>query len=129
MQKNTVQSGSAYEDRYGFARGVRNGTRIEIAGTAPIPPPGEPLADTPYGQMMRCGQIAIEALEELGAGVADVIRTRMFITEAGIADEIGRAHRDLFGAARPTSTMVVVALVEPDWYVELEVEAEISDSA
>jgi enamine deaminase RidA (YjgF/YER057c/UK114 family) len=119
-----ARSGSPYEDRYGFSRGVRAGNRVEIAGTAPIPPGGEPVAPTAYEQMLRCGAIALSALEELGASPADVVRTRMFITDPGDADEVGRAHAAVFGAASPVATMVVVAaLLEPEWKVEIEVEA------
>lgn len=124
MTTSHARSGSPYEERYGFSRGVRIGSRIEIAGTAPIPPAGEPVAATAYEQMMRCGEIAIAALVELGAGPAEVMRTRMFITNADDADEIGRAHRELFGDAAPAATMVVVAaLLDPAWKVELEVVA------
>jgi enamine deaminase RidA (YjgF/YER057c/UK114 family) len=121
-----AKSGSPYEERFGFSRGVRSGDRIEIAGTAPIPRPGEALAPTAYEQMLRCGEIAIAALQELGASAEDVIRTRTYITDPSDADEIGRAHRELFGAASPAATMVaVVALVDSAWKVELEVEAQL----
>lgn len=126
MPKSRARSGSPYEDRYGFSRGVRVGSRIEIAGTAPIPPEGEPVAATAYEQTMRCGHIALAALEELGGSAADVVRTRMYITDAADADDIGRAHRELFGDASPAATMVVVAaLLDPAWMVEIEVEAQV----
>ncbi len=74
--------------------------------------------------MLRCGAIAVAALGELGATPEDVVRTRMFVTDPGEADEIGRAHQQVFGSAMPVATMVVVAaLLEPDWKVEIEVEA------
>lgn len=125
MKRMQVESGSPYEKLYGFARGLRRGSRVEIAGTAPIPKPGEPVAAGAYEQMLRCGEIAITALEQMGSSAAEVVRTRMFITDASDADEIGRAHGELFGVARPVSTMVVVAgLLDPAWRVELEVEAQ-----
>ena len=124
-----VQSASEYEHRYGFARGLRSGSRIEIAGTAPIPPPGEPVATSAYAQMMRCGEIAIAAMAELGGSAEDVVRTRMYITDPALADEVGRAHAELFGSARPVATMVVVAaLLEESWLVELEVEAQVGEA-
>ena len=124
MPRQRVTSGSPWEERYGFSRGVRIGDRVEIAGTAPIPPVGE-VAVTAYEQMRRCGDIAI-ALSELGAATADVVRTRMYITDAADADEIGRAHREVFGDAAPVATMVVVAaLNDPAWKVEIEVEAQV----
>lgn len=126
MPKRRARSGSPYEATYGFSRGVRTGNRIEIAGTAPIPPEGEPVAPTAYEQMLRCGEIAIAALDELGASSEDVVRTRMYLTNAADADEIGRAHRELFGGAAPAATMVVVAaLLDPAWKVEIEVEAAV----
>ena len=124
MGRRSTHSGSPYEERYGFARGVRTGNRVEIAGTAPIPPPGEPVAPTAFDQMLRCGEIAAAALGELGTTTSDVVRTRMFIIDPDDADEVGRAHREVFGAANPVATMVVVAaLLDPAWKVELEVEA------
>ncbi len=126
MPRQRVTSGSPWEERYGFSRGVRIGDRVEIAGTAPIQPVGETVAVTAYAQMRRCGEIAIAALSELGAAAADVVRTRMYITDAADADEIGRAHREVFGDAAPVATMVVVAaLNDPAWKVEIEVEAQV----
>ena len=101
-----AKSGSPYEKRYGFSRGVRHGNHVEIAGTAPIPAEGEELGVTAYDQVMRCGIIAIGALEDLGAAATDVIRTTMYITDASDADEIGRAHHELFADAAQASTMV-----------------------
>lgn len=124
MTRMQVGSGSPYERPYGFSRGLRRGSRVEIAGTAPIPEDGEPVARTAYEQMKRCGEIVTRALEQLGSSPDDVVRTRMYITDGGDADEIGRAHGELFGVARPVATMVVVAgLLNPAWKVELEVEA------
>ncbi len=115
---------SPYEDLYGFSRAVREGNRILVAGTAPVPEPGNELADGPYDQMLRCGEIASQAIAALGGSTDDVVRTRMFITDASMADEIGRAHKELFGSSEPAATMVVVAaLLDPAWLVEIEVEA------
>lgn len=121
---------SPYEAKYGFARGVRVGDRIEVAGTAPVPNPGDALVMDVYGQMLRCGEIAREAIEALGGSMDSVVRTRMFITDPADADDIGRAHAEIFGASEPASTMVVVAaLLDPDWKVEIEVEAVVSETS
>ena len=118
-------SASPYERSYGFCRAVRSGDRIEVSGTAPIPQDGSAVPESAFEQMVLCGHIAVEALRQLGAEVTDVIRTRMFITSASDQDEIGRAHQQVFGAASPASTMVVVAgLLDPSWKVEIEVEAQ-----
>jgi enamine deaminase RidA (YjgF/YER057c/UK114 family) len=123
-QSNTFNSGSGYELEFGFSRAVRTGDRVLVAGTAPIPHVGDAVAETAYRQMLRCGQIIVAALAEAGATPADVVRTRMYITDPADADEVGRAHREIFGIASPAATMVVVAgLLDPAWKVEVEVEA------
>lgn len=122
----SVRSGSPYEAEVGFCRARRIGDRILVAGTAPIPPAGEDVATSAHDQMLRCGRIALEAVAQLGGNASHVVRTRMFLTDPSDADEVGRAHRELFGAAEPVATMVVVAaLLEPSWRIELEVEAVI----
>lgn len=122
--KKYARSGSPYEAQYGFSRGVRVGQLVHIAGTAPVPPAGEAVAPDASGQMRRCCEIACAALKELGAGPGDVVRTRMFITDAAVADDVGKIHRAFFGEAAPAATMVVVAaLLDPSWLVEIEVEA------
>jgi enamine deaminase RidA (YjgF/YER057c/UK114 family) len=97
---------------------------VLVAGTAPIPPPGEPVAAGAYAQMLRCGEIVASALESAGAAPADVVRTRIYLVDAADADAAGRAHAEIFGAAAPAATMVVVAaLLDPEWRVEIEAEA------
>jgi enamine deaminase RidA (YjgF/YER057c/UK114 family) len=117
-------SGSPYEAEYGFSRAVRRGNRILVAGSAPIDPNGGPSPTSAYDQMHRCAAIALQAMSDLGGTAADVVRTRMFITDAADAGAVGRAHRECFGEAAPAATMVVVAgLLDPAWKVELEIEA------
>ncbi len=127
MKGQRVRSGSPYESEYGFSRAVRVGDRVIVAGTAPVPEEGETVAGTAYQQMLRCARIMVDALGRAGAGPGDVVRTRMFITDTDDADEVGRAHREVFGSASPAATMVVVAaLLDPSWRVEAECEAVIS---
>jgi enamine deaminase RidA (YjgF/YER057c/UK114 family) len=115
---------SPYESLYGFSRAVRVGDTIHVAGTAPVPEPGQPQVEGAHAQMLRCVDIAREALEALGGTLESVVRTRMFIVDASDADDIGRAHAETFGDASPAATMVVVAgLLDPAWRVEIEVEA------
>ncbi|MCA8971361.1 MAG: RidA family protein [Planctomycetes bacterium] len=122
--RKRLQSASPFEERYGFSRALRVGDRIEVAGTAPIPQDGSAVPPSAYEQMRLCASIALHAIESLGGRFEDVVRTRMFVVDAADADEIGRAHGDAFGAARPVATMVVVAgLLDPAWRVEIEVEA------
>lgn len=92
-----------------------------------MPESGGGVAPDAKGQMYRCGEIAIEAIEALGGSVEDVVRTRMFIVDPADADDVGLAHRELFGGSEPAATMVVVAaLLDPSWRVEIEVEAVLS---
>lgn len=117
-----VGSASPFEDRYGFCRAIRTGDRIEVAGTAPIPQDGGDPPSSAFEQMLLCSRIALTAIEGLGGGTP--IRTRMFIVDPADQDEIGRAHKEAFGANPPVATMVVVAaLLDPRWRVEIEVEA------
>ena len=119
-----IRSGSPYEATIGFSRAVRVGERILVSGTAPVPPPGDPVAPQAADQMRRCGEIIAAALAEAGASLSQVVRTRMFITDPADAGEIGAVHAELFGDAAPAATMVVVAaLLDPRWKVEVEAEA------
>lgn len=123
--RRRVSSGSPYEPRIGFSRAVRAGNRVLVAGTAPIWPDGACDPD-PEVQARRCFEIILAALAELGAGPEHVVRTRMFLTDARHAEAVGRAHGAVFHEVRPVATMVVVAaLLDPRWVVEIEAEAEL----
>ncbi len=127
VQRSHHHGISPYESAYGFSRAVRVGDTIHVAGTAPVPEPGEELVGGAHAQMLRCGEIAGQAIEALGGSMTDVVRTRMFITNRHDADDVGRAHKELFGGSEPAATMVVVAaLLDPNWLVEIEVEAIVS---
>jgi enamine deaminase RidA (YjgF/YER057c/UK114 family) len=124
MKRRNLSSASPYEPIYGYSRAVRLGNRIEVAGTAPIEPDGTSTKGDAGIQAARCLTIIGEALAALGGSPADVVRTRMYITDPADADLVGRAHGAMFGDIRPTATMVVVsALLRPEWKVEIEAEA------
>ena len=119
---------SPYETAYGFSRGLRVGNRIFISGTAPVEPDGSSTPGDASAQARRCFDIALKAIGELGGSAADVVRTRMFITDPADADSVGTVHGEMFGEARPAATMVVVAaLLRPEWRVEIEAEALVAD--
>lgn len=123
MVRQNITSGSPFEPRYGFSRAVRVGDRVIVAGTAPIWP-DDFVDPDPKAQARRCLEIMLAALEEAGGEPADVVRTRMFITDDTHSDAIGEAHGEVFGEIRPASTMVVVSgLLDPRWWVEMELEA------
>jgi enamine deaminase RidA (YjgF/YER057c/UK114 family) len=123
VERQRVASGSPFEATIGFSRAIRVGDRVLVSGTAPIWPDGTCDSD-PAAQARRCIEIIAGALSEAGASLADVVRTRMFLTDAADADAVGAAHGEAFGAMPPAATMVVVAaLLDPRWKVEIEAEA------
>lgn len=129
VTRRKIDSGSPFEARYGFSRAVRIEDRVVVAGTAPIWP-DDFVDPDPGAQARRCLEIMLEALQEAGGAAPDVVRTRMFITDAGIADAVGEAHGEIFGEIRPAATMVVVeGLLDPRWLVEMELEALLSGRA
>ena len=102
---------------------MRVGERVLVSGTAPVWSDGSVDPD-PYVQATRCFEIITQALAEAGASTDQVVRTRMFVTDAAYGEAVGRAHGEAMGAARPTATMVVVkALLDERWKVEIEAEA------
>ena len=121
--RKRVSSGSPFEAAIGFSRAIRVDDRVVVSGTAPVWPDGScpPDAET---QARRCLEILAAALADAGAELADVVRTRMFVTDLADADAVGRVHGAVFGDVRPAATMVVVAgLLDPRWKVEIEAEA------
>lgn|SRR5215218_9944815 len=123
MERRHVRSGSPYEETIGFSRAVRVGSTVTVSGTAPVWPDGHVDPD-PAVQAQRCWEIVVVALEELGAGISDVVRTRQYVVRADVAEAVGAVHGEVFGDVRPASTMVVVAgLLDPRWLVEVEADA------
>jgi enamine deaminase RidA (YjgF/YER057c/UK114 family) len=128
MLMQRAASGSPFEPTIGFSRAVRVGERVLVSGTGPVWPSGDVDPD-PGAQARRCWGIVIAALDELGAAPADVVRTRMYITDAAHGDAVGAVHGEIFGSTRPAATMVVVAgLLDPRWLVEVEAEAIVAEA-
>jgi enamine deaminase RidA (YjgF/YER057c/UK114 family) len=107
----------------GISRAVRAGDRVLVSGTAPIWPDGS-CDPNPSVQARRCLKIIVAALAEAGARPEQVVRTRIFLVDAGDGEAVARAHASVFGDVRPVSTMVVVqGFLDPRWRVEIEAEA------
>ena len=120
-----VASGSPYEPVIGFSRAVRAGDRVLVSGTGPVMPDGG-CPESTAEQARRCWEIVLAALAEAGASAGDVVRTRTLLTPAADAEGAMTAHGEVFGEVRPASTMVVVhALLDPRWTVEVEAEAQL----
>lgn len=124
MSTIRAYTGSPYEALFGFARGVRTGDRVLIAGTGPVEDDGSSTPGDAAAQATRCCVLICRALEQLGAGPEHVVRTRMLLTDPADQDAVGAVHARFFGAARPAATMAGVAwLCRPEWKVEIEAEA------
>jgi enamine deaminase RidA (YjgF/YER057c/UK114 family) len=128
VERQRIASGAALEDRYGYSRAVRVGDRVWVAGTAPIMPGDAEPPATAYEQAKVCLGIIERALGAAGASLDDVVRTRIFVTDAAHADDVGRAHGEAFAGARPALTGIVTALLDPRWLVEIEAEAVIGEA-
>jgi enamine deaminase RidA (YjgF/YER057c/UK114 family) len=124
VTKKRISSGSPFEESIGFSRAIRSGNRILVSGTAPIAEDG--TAAYPgdvYRQTLRCLQIIKKAILEAGGKMEDVVRTRIYLTEADTWKDVGRAHGEFFGEIRPASTFIEVSrLIDPEWMVEIEAE-------
>ncbi|MBO8186118.1 MULTISPECIES: RidA family protein [Streptomyces] len=119
-----VASGGPWEEQFGYSRAVAlpNGL-VLVAGCTSVVD-GVITEGGPYEQTVNAFGVALEALEEFGLGAADVVRTRMYVTHTRDVDEVGRAHKELFGEVRPAASMIVVSgFIDPSLVVEVEVEA------
>jgi len=122
-------SGAPWEGEVGYCRALRAGQVIYVTGTAPVDPDGDVHAPgEAYPQTVRCLEIIRAALEELGGSLADVVRTRMYVTDIDRWQDYGRAHREAFGDHPPATAMVEVrSLIHPDMLIEIEAEAVVQD--
>jgi enamine deaminase RidA (YjgF/YER057c/UK114 family) len=121
-----VTSGSPYEPIIGFSRAVRIGKIVAVGGTA-AGSGGKPVAKgDPAAQTKAILEIIAKALEDAGASLKDVIRTRIYLTDIAHWEAAGKVHGEFFGAIRPASTMIEVSrFINPDWLVEIEADAVI----
>ena len=121
--RRLISSGSPFEPVVGYSRAVRVGDRVVLSGTAPQWPDG--TVDPDVGaQARRCFDIIGAALEEAGAALADVVRTRVYLVDAADFDAVAEVHGEIFGDVRPANTtLVVAALLNPAWRLEVEIEA------
>jgi len=125
VERQRITSGAAFEERVGYSRAVRVGDRVWVSGTAPIMPSDADPPAGAYEQARVCLGIIERALAEAGASLDDVVRTRIYVTDASLIDDVGRAHGEAFATARPATTGIVTTLLDPRWLVEIEAEAVI----
>ena len=129
MSKRHISSGSPYEPRLGISRAVRSDHIIAVAGTAPIGPDGNTVSiGDAAAQARRCIEIIANALDQAGASLSDVIRTRILLTRIEDWERVGLVHGEFFGSIRPANTvMQVTRFIDPEWLVEIEVDAVVDE--
>jgi enamine deaminase RidA (YjgF/YER057c/UK114 family) len=123
-KRRLVSSGSPYEPIVGFSRAVRVGGIVAVGGTT-AGSSGKPVAiGDPAAQTKAILEIIAKALEDAGAGLKDVIRTRIYLVDIAHWEAVGRVHGEFFGAIRPASSILqVTRFINPDWLVEIEADA------
>ena len=121
MERTNIAGTSPYEPVIGFSRAARVGRVVHVSGTGPVGAEEMSAAEQTRVVLSLIGK----ALAQAGARFEDVVRTRIFLARAEDWEEVGRAHGEVFGEIRPASTMVVAALLNPKWRLEMEAEAVI----
>ena len=130
MGRQNVSTGGPWEGKIGYSRAVRVGASISVSGSTAMTPSGLVGKGDPYAQTIQALKTIETALQQVGASLGDVVRTRIYMANIDQWQEVGRAHGEIFGTIRPATTMVEVKrLIDPDMLVEIEADAIISQGS
>ncbi|MGI9223009.1 MAG: RidA family protein [Woeseiaceae bacterium] len=128
-RRTNIRSGARWEPVVGYSRAVRIGQVVAVSGSAAVDADGVLVGEgDAYLQAQQCIKVIGDALEQAGASLADVVRTRTFVTDIELWPEIARAHQEAFGNVMPATSMVEVSrLIDPAMLVEIEADAIVAD--
>ena len=127
MARQNVSTGGPWEGKIGYSRAVRVGAHVSVSGSTAMTSSGLVGKGDPYAQTIQTFKTIDAALQQAGASLADVVRTRIYMANIDQWQEVGRAHGEVFGNIRPATTMVEVKrLIDPDMLVEIEADAIIA---
>ncbi len=128
MELQKIPTSSPFGKIYGYSRAVRKGPFVYVSGTMAANEKGEKQGENSYEESVYILEIIKRALNEVGAALNDVVRTRVYITDISTVELVAKAHSEFFGTVQPAATLIqITSLISPGFTVEIEADAIVSD--